>query len=141
MNISRISQAYNNSFKGLWGKTTSYTDRDEAMGIMKRRETKLYYPFANETQVEIDNIANQNTSAVLDSPSRCYLINECKIGTRLPFTEEEFLMYKGHDGKSYLSEKIKSIHSEARTKYINSAIDKQESAQNDNIQKRLNCYY
>lgn len=141
MNISRISQAYNNSFTGLWGKTTSYTDKDEALGIMKRKETKLYYPFANETQEEIDKVANDNTSAVLDSPSRCYLINECKIGTRLPFTEKEFLMYKGLDEKSTITEKVRSIHLEVRNKYVDSVIDKQESAQNDNIQKRLNYYY
>lgn len=145
MNIIQVSNSFNykinnnQAFKGLWGKTSHVIDEDKGMGAFINRETRYYHPFSDESRDEISSQINRNSSAHINSQECTYVIKECKVCAPLSFKEEEYKKYKNADKSTILTDRIKQIHEEVKSKYTNCERDKQISAVNDVVGSRLSA--
>lgn len=138
LSINAIHNKMNNkSFKGLWGETTRLIDKDPVLGVSTDYETYYYYPYADETSDEINEIIKNNTAAYIDYNRGCrYVVKECKVCTLLPFKKVNFDSYHAADNSTRLTQNIKKVHFSVRDKYINNQ-GEQISAVNKTIKSRL----
>ncbi len=138
----RVSQINNNqSFKGLWAKTTIKSDFDNIMGVLKVIKTTYYHPFKDETQEEINAVIEANKNAMIDESDGKpkYIINECKQCIRLPFTKSAYDAYLEATSLTRLSPTLKLINSYAVDKYRNNEYaDRQISALNGSVDYKIN---
>ncbi len=136
LNTNKMKQE---SFKGLWGKTTVTSDIDSGLGVNVVTETYYYYPFQDETVEQVKEIVRQNTSDYVDEKSRPnrYLIHECKVGMILPFQSVHFKNYQQARDVNNVYTNLKKVHFSVKDKYLNNT-GEQISAYNENIGNILN---
>ena len=145
MNITQVSNSFNNklnnnqSFKGLWGKSSLVSDEDPGMGVFTNRETRYYHPFADESHEEVLSTMTRNSDAYINTEECTYVIKECKLCAPLSFTKTDYEKYKTAHSFTTLTDSIKRIHEEVKDKYTNCERDKQNSAVNDVVGSRLSA--
>ena len=150
MKISSINNAmYSNNanFKGVWGKTSVNTDMDPVINIPTNTTTYYYYPFKNESDNDVQEIAKNNKSANIFSVNGKprYVIQDCKICARLPITEDEYSWYSSlsEDSVSDIPQEseglklVKVIHKMLNNKFSDEPSVQKQSAQNQVITKML----
>ena len=142
LSLMHCNHNKNNSFKGLWGETSVMKDKDPALCIMSEQQTYYYYPFFDETQDEIDLAVEQNTNAYIDdyAPEPIYVLKECKVCTRLPFTKAAFSNYIRTKNTENIEPEYRKIHTNVVGKYLNNNLGAQISAQNTAIADNFNLY-
>ena len=145
MNITQVSNSFNykvnnnQTFKGLWGKSSLVNDEDPGMGIFTNRETRYYHPFADESQNEISSTITKNSDAYINTEACTYVIKECKQCAPLSFTKTDYERYKTAHSFTTLTDSIKRIHEEVKDKYTNCELNTQKSAVNDVVGSRLSA--
>lgn len=145
MNITQVSNSFNyktnnnQSFKGLWGKTSHVIDEDKGMGAFINKETRYYHPFSNESRDEISSTITSNSSAYINSQDCTYVIKECKVCSPLNFTKEEYEEYKNANKSTTLTDRIKQIHVAVKDKFKNCQLDEQDTAVNEAVGSRLSA--
>lgn len=115
----------NNSFKGLWGKTSLMTpDIDPVLSIPTIEYTYYYYPFAKESKEEIEKKKAEVQKAYIDISEENkpkYVIHDFKTCTTLPFTEKTYNDYKKITRANQLAEKnlqfLHDLHRYVADKY------------------------
>ena len=139
MKVLSISNNYNSriqSFKGLWGATTKNTDIDPTLGVNIVSVTSYYYPFLGESKESIKAIAESQSKAQIEtvegSQKPNYVINECKICSTIPFTQEDFDNYYSETNPSSRFTRNKQrLHAYVHRKFLNSDYEHQKSASNE----------
>ena len=137
MNISSVNaiNLSNNklvNFNGLWGKTISKPDFDEVIAMPTLTQDAYYYPFVDETQMQIDEAVEQNTSSqvVLDAEGkRQFLIRNCKVCAPLPINSTQYNDYNKFKASQELKNRLKSVHVFLKDKFINSGFDSSSQVQ------------
>ncbi len=119
----------NQSFSGLWGKTSSMTDFDPGLSVPVTTTTYYYYPFRDEKPSEVDKVIKSKSSAQIVDYRR-YVINDCKQCMMLPFSEQDYKDYSEISSASDIKPITKIVHRNVRDKYTNSVLYKQDSAAN-----------
>ncbi len=145
MKIFSINNIYNSvrnqSFKGLWGKSSTNTDFNPLLCLPTNRKTYYYYPCIGESPERVRNIKESIDKAGIERENdkdQEYNIEECKICATLPFTTKEYLEYSKFKPTSKLTKKIYEIHSAVRDKYKNKDLDSEQiSAQNPNVEQKV----
>ncbi len=136
-NNSNVSKYQN--FRGFWGKTTKTTDIDRGMNIPNIKETCYYFPYPEESDSKIKEVQKEINKAYIDTKDGIpkYVTTECKRCSALPFSEEKFIEYWSFNENNRLSKKIKNIHRVAKALYVDNTYDKQHSAINPLVDKRI----
>ena len=140
--INSISHnMYNQSFKGLWGKSSTNTDIDPVLCIPLTTNTYYYYPCIGESDEKIKNIEESIDEAKIvnvEGGTQKYNIEDCRICARLPFTAKEYLEYSRFKPTSKLTKKIYEIHSAVRDKYTTRDLGpEQKAALNPNVEQKV----
>lgn len=106
-------------FNGLWGKSSSNSDVDPAIGVLKVQETYYYYPFCDEDESSVTEIVRENSSANIDTkgPSPRYFVKDCRVCATLPFTQSDYEHYKSLSGSSSMNNTDKKVHSYSKGLY------------------------
>lgn len=153
MNISSVNNLNINNksvnFNGLWGKTISKPDYDEVIAMPTLTQDAYYYPFVDESQLQIDQAVEENTSSQVVNDSygdRQFLIRNCKVCAPLPISSYQYNAYVDFQPSQQLENKLKTVHVFLRDKFINSGFDSESQYQNsainpsvvDAINKELN---
>ena len=101
MNILPInSQQQLYSFKGLWGHSYSQiSSHDRGVCIVKSYE---YHPFSNESSESVQNMVNSKTKYIWYNLYDKTKLRKSNVYVRekLPFTQEEFDLYKQMKSKT-----------------------------------------
>lgn len=135
------SQNKNQSFEGLWGETSFRTDFDPVLFSPKIETIYYYYPFEGEKQEDIDKIIEENSSAKIVDGSK-YVVNECKQGYTLPFTEADYKKYMKATMNDDLTYKLRTINRHVCKLYLNHEFGTpQQSAINPAFKKLKNINY
>ena len=148
MNISSINSFNVNNkqvkFNGLWGKTTKSVDYDAVIATTKVTQEAYYFPFTNETQMDIDKAVEENTSSQIvrgDDGKRQLLVRNSKVCAPLPITSSQYATYQKIKPSVPIKDNEKYIHVLLRDKYKNSGFDSetltQNSAVNPNVVETL----
>ena len=139
MRVLSISNNYTSrmqNFNGLWGATTKHTDIEPTLGVNAVSITSYYYPFIDESKESVKALALANSSANLETPNGNqkpnYVVNECKICSTIPFSQDDFNSYYNETNPSARFTKNKQrLHSFVFNKFINPDYGKQQSASNE----------
>ena len=111
MKVVPIKNFNQTVFQGLWGKTYERPAGHDGH-INNVEMVNIYHPFANESQSAIESAIAAKKYSVLVPTENEYefnnVISEPKVAKKLPFTEQEFNLYKRSYGKE-LPESIKNI--------------------------------
>lgn len=133
------------NFNGLWGKTTKSVDYDEVIASTKVTQNAYYFPFVNETQMEIDKAVDENTSSQIikgEDGKRQLLVRNCLVCAPLPISSKQYEAYHMIKPDVPLSDKEKYVHVVLRDKYKNSGFDSesqiQHSAESPTVVETLN---
>lgn len=115
----RITKVNNCNFRGLWEPILTKVSHDSE-GFKVYENTKLYHPFADETEQQANEVRRINTKKYKQDGFSQYdrYINDskCYIKEKLPFTLAEWKMYR-KDYTKLLPETITRI--EAALKKFN----------------------
>ncbi len=128
------------NFAGLWGRTSRSTDFDMSLGVPKVEDTYYYYPFIDETEEQIQNVRKENTLAdiIQEDGYDKYIVRDCKICTKLPFKEANYLGYLAWTPDKKLTQKIKLVHYSVKDKYTTNEYGlSQENAFNAKVSEKL----
>ncbi len=147
MNINSISlfrnYKSNQSFNGLWGKTSIKTDLDAVMNIPIHEYSYYYYPFLDESAASIKKVKDEteNAAIVIENGKPKYRINDFKLCVPLPFTEKRYKDYMSHNSTGTISPEKMEIFAKMqrhiKDKYSTKDYDMQVSALNSNIAPHL----
>lgn len=147
MRINPISSNYVNNtnpkninFKGLWGHPESGDQSSDSLFIYDTTIFK-YYPFSDETEIEIKNVKDKNYysgSSCADPECKhvcnpiTFLTDEyVQVVKTLPFTEAEYQKYQNNP-EVLPQEKKLTIHQAVKNLLLGKTFDS-KSAVNNNI--------
>lgn len=143
MKISSINY-YNKpqtTFNGIWGKTIkSYPDYDPVIATNIITQTATYFPFADETQEQIDEVVNQTASSAIirdDTGKRQLLVRNCVVGPKMKVNQnyyDEYVKLKDIDN---ISRELTYTHAFVRDKYLDSGFEDPEGIQKPAINKAV----
>ena len=135
MRISSLNNISMN-FQGLWRESTQKTDFDRVMQIKKIENTYYYHPFSDESKDEISQVVSKNSYAdiVEQNGQPVYIIDECKVCSKLPVDSQS---YENYMKAQRLSQRAKNIHRIVQNKYINPELHYQKPAVNPEIARRF----
>ncbi len=153
MKISSINN-YNHtqrqqSFNGLWSKTISHaTDINQASACPEKREVSYYHPFLDETDEQIREVVNKNSSSQIvkgDGNTRLLLIRDCRVCAPILTTQKDYDKYMALENLQDFTNKHRSTHVMVKDKFINSGFNSdpkildiiQDSAVNEKITNAL----
>ena len=144
MNISSVNSFNVNnrqvSFDGVWGKTTKSVDYDEVIATTKVTQEAYYFPFINETQMDIDKAVEDNTSSQIvkgDDGKRQLLVRNCKVCAPLPITSTQYNSYHKIKPSVPIKDNEKFIHVLLRDKYKNSGFDNEAQIQHSAVSQTV----
>ncbi|MBQ8887436.1 MAG: hypothetical protein IJY61_07030 [Candidatus Gastranaerophilales bacterium] len=140
MNISSVNSFNVNnrqvSFNGLWGKTIRSVDYDQTIGTTKVTQDAYYFPFIDETQMDIDSAVEENTSSQIikgTDGKRQLLVRNCMVCAPLPISNKQYEAYHMIKPSVPLSDKEKFVHVVLRDKYKNSGFDNDAQIQHSAV--------
>ncbi len=149
MKISSINSVSNynvhnkkqQNFSGLWLKTSMRTDIDCVLYVPQTIVTRYYCPFIDEDPEDVKKMINNRKNAdivVTDRGHTRYLVNDCKLCTRIPFNQQQYEAYMNL-GENYKNNRIiNEMHYILRDKYTTDSLAKNQiPAYNPNVEKRL----
>ena len=95
MRITKINIQQN--FKGLWGDTIKINERKNSQKglVISDYETKIYYPFGDESIENANNILKENSTykKILGDGFTKEIGTDISIKNRLYFTAKQWLKY------------------------------------------------
>ncbi len=127
MRVTAIN--YQNNFKGLWGETIKTKERRQSDSklILSNYETKIYYPFGDESIEDVNRVLRTNSTYQKLTENRSDNMYIKEIGTdisikeRLYFSAKQWLKYisnklaVGSAEYNLIEQNLKNLHLE---KYI-----------------------
>ena len=127
MRVTAIN--YQNNFKGLWGETikTNGKSQSDSKLIFSNYETKIYYPFGDESIEDVNKVLRSNSTYQKLTENKSDNIYIKEIGTdisikeRLYFSAKQWLKYisnklaVGSAEHSLIEQNLRNLHLE---KYI-----------------------
>ena len=136
------------NFSGLWGKTISHApDRNDVYACNQKLEVSYYHPFLDETDVQIREAVEKNSSSqiVRSGDSRLFLIRECKVCAPILATQKDYDKYMALENLDEFTHKHRSTHVLVKDKFVNSGFSpnpndlriNQTSAVNEKITNAL----
>lgn len=138
ISINCVKNNYNKqqTFKGVWDKSSICTDFDQALNIPVVKKCYYYHPFSDETEAQIAQVMESNSHAqIIHNPSDRYEIKECKRALRTPFSKDVYEKYRTISSNVSLSEELRKVHYYVSNKFVTSGFDEKEqkTAKNPNI--------
>ena len=97
ISVNSVKNNYNKqqSFKGLWDKSSFQSDIDPALNIPCVKKCYYYHPFLDETEAQIAQVIKENSHAqIIQDPKDKYEIKECKRALGLPFSQDQYEKYR-----------------------------------------------
>ena len=115
------------SFNGLWGKTISHNpDYDPVLATTVQKEIAYYYPFLDETQMEINKVIEENSSSRVIK-GRQVLDRECVECEPLSTTREKYNQYMKLQNLEDFTDTHRATHVVVREKFTDTGFNPDDS--------------
>ena len=136
-----IHKSNTQNFNGLWRKTSKRTDIDDVLYVPQTTIIKYYCPFLDESPNDIRRILEERQNArivVTERGHTRYFVNECKLCSKIPFTQRQYEDYMCLDDDYKDNKLITELHSFVKDKYVNEDVDEEQvPAYNPVVEDRM----
>ena len=132
----KSTPAKTQGFNGLFGTPSFVTDIEPALQIPMVKHFFYYYPFADESEKQIQDVlkANSDAKIVSDKNGDKYVVKECKRSISSSYTTEDYNKYSKLPANTKATGIMAKIHNDVKLKFIDSGITgSQTSAVNENV--------
>lgn len=127
------------SFNGVWAKTIkACPDYDNVIATTIITQTASYFPFADETQEQIDEVVNKNSSSQIikdDDGRRQLLVRNCVVAPKMKVNKSHYDEYVKLRDIENISDELTYTHAFVKDKYLDSGFDDADGIQRPAINR------